>query len=132
MDDLEGSCQGVGVILRRNGKLLMHLRDSNSWGIVSGAVEDGETPRQAGVREISEEAGISIDPGHLNYFIKILLKKRGNEVYNLFVADFPHDESELTVGEGKGFRYFTPAEVRELPNVITGVKEAIALYEKFY
>jgi 8-oxo-dGTP pyrophosphatase MutT (NUDIX family) len=53
---------GVDVIIQNNeGKFLLHQRsDDKSWGILGGWVEKGETPDQAAVREVREEAGIEV------------------------------------------------------------------------
>lgn len=53
---------GVDVVLRNNeGEFLLHQRsDDKSWGMLGGWVEKGETPDQAAVREVQEEAGIDI------------------------------------------------------------------------
>ena len=39
----------------------MHQRDRNQWGTVGGAVEPGESPADAAVREASEETGLQVD-----------------------------------------------------------------------
>ncbi len=53
---------GVDVVIRNNeGKFLLHQRsDDKSWGMLGGWVEKGETPDQAAIREVKEEAGIDV------------------------------------------------------------------------
>jgi 8-oxo-dGTP pyrophosphatase MutT (NUDIX family) len=41
--------------------MLVHQRDRQQWGTVGGAVELGESPAQAAVREASEETGLTIE-----------------------------------------------------------------------
>ena len=55
----------VNLILEKQSKILLSLRhndciDGNKWGFVAGHLESGETPRQAMIREVKEELGISI------------------------------------------------------------------------
>ncbi|HSX24434.1 MAG TPA: NUDIX hydrolase [Candidatus Andersenbacteria bacterium] len=53
---------GVDVVIKNNeGKILLHQRtDDNSWGMLGGWVEKGETPDQAAIREVEEEAGVEV------------------------------------------------------------------------
>jgi mutator protein MutT len=50
------------LLLRRNEKSSFV---PNAWVFPGGAIERGETPEQAAVRETFEEAGLVIDPGAL-------------------------------------------------------------------
>ena len=51
-----------GCIFNENGEvLLQRLGDSNLWGFPSGAIELGETPERAAIREIKEETGLDVE-----------------------------------------------------------------------
>jgi 8-oxo-dGTP pyrophosphatase MutT (NUDIX family) len=41
--------------------LLVHQRDRGQWGTVGGAIEPGESPADAAVREASEETGLQVE-----------------------------------------------------------------------
>jgi 8-oxo-dGTP pyrophosphatase MutT (NUDIX family) len=41
--------------------LLVHQRDRDQWGTVGGAVEPGESPADAAVREVKEETGLDVE-----------------------------------------------------------------------
>lgn len=41
--------------------LLVHQRDRNQWGTVGGAIEPGESPAAAAVREALEETGLEVE-----------------------------------------------------------------------
>lgn len=64
----DGMLHGVAVAIRRNdGRLLMirraaHLKAGGKVCFPGGAVEIGEAPPDAAVREIKEELGIDIHP----------------------------------------------------------------------
>ena len=45
--------------------LLVEPTYKSSWDLPGGVVEVGESPRQAARREVSEELGVTIDPGRL-------------------------------------------------------------------
>ena len=55
--------QAGGVVYRRNGKALEFLvvtarRRPKEWVLPKGTIESGETPEDAAVREVEEEAGV--------------------------------------------------------------------------
>ena len=58
-------CVGL-MLLNREGKIFAGQRIDNphdAWQMPQGGVDEGETPRQAALRELTEEAGI--DPGRV-------------------------------------------------------------------
>lgn len=48
-----------GVVLNMRGDVLVIQQRDGSWSLPKGKIEKGETPRQAAVREITEESGIT-------------------------------------------------------------------------
>lgn len=54
-----------GVAFRRKGRAhevaLISVRPSGRWQLPKGIVDEGETPEQAAVREVREEAGVETD-----------------------------------------------------------------------
>jgi len=45
--------------------LLVRLVDTGNWATIGGAVEPGERPRDGAVREVQEEAGVSVELGDI-------------------------------------------------------------------
>lgn len=56
------------IAIMQDGKVLAVPRrgSTNKWGLPGGKVEKGETPRQAALREMVEETGVSLDPSYLS------------------------------------------------------------------
>lgn len=55
-----------GCIFNENGEVLLQRRgDSNKWGFPGGAIELGETPEMAVIREMKEETGLDVEVGEL-------------------------------------------------------------------
>ena len=55
-----------GCIRNDKGEVLLQKRGgSNKWGFPGGAIELGETPQMAAVREAKEETGLDVEPGEL-------------------------------------------------------------------
>jgi 8-oxo-dGTP pyrophosphatase MutT (NUDIX family) len=54
----------VAAIIRdADGGILLQLRSRNGrWGLPSGAIDPGETPEEAVVREVREETGLEVEP----------------------------------------------------------------------
>lgn len=51
-----------GCIFNEKGEVLLQRRgDFGKWGFPGGAVELGETPEQATIREVKEETGLEVE-----------------------------------------------------------------------
>lgn len=61
------------IPMRKNGTEILMARRYNTgyedgkYSLVAGHVDDGEMPLAAMVREAKEEAGITLDPAHMQY-----------------------------------------------------------------
>lgn len=55
-----------GCIFNEKGEVLLQRRgDTNKWGFPGGAIELGETPEMAVIREAKEETGLDVEVGKL-------------------------------------------------------------------
>lgn len=53
----------AGVIRNEHGEILFGRKhNQENWGLIAGAIEIGETPAQAMVREALEETGLDVEP----------------------------------------------------------------------
>jgi 8-oxo-dGTP pyrophosphatase MutT (NUDIX family) len=56
----------VAAVIRENdGRILVQQKHDGSWSLPAGAVEPGETPSQAIVREVREETGLRVRPARV-------------------------------------------------------------------
>jgi 8-oxo-dGTP pyrophosphatase MutT (NUDIX family) len=115
---------GVTAIVRdEEGRVLLQRRaEDGRWGLPGGAIEPGEAPAQALVREVFEETGLLVRPERL------LGVFGGNERFHITYRN--GDAVEYTIvtfecrvvggtlsardGESLELRYFPPEEVASL------------------
>lgn len=56
----------AAIVPDENGRILLQLRsDDGQWSLPAGAIEPGEAPAQACIREVWEESGLHVVPQHL-------------------------------------------------------------------
>ncbi len=130
----------AGVILiDRQARVLMQLRDDDPaimfpghWGLTGGAANAGETPEQTAAREIEEETGIALErfePFRAYYFTasggpKKSASRAEFELY-MFHAPCQTPLDEMTCGEGRELRFFSPDEIAPL-NVAYNHRDVLA------
>lgn len=62
---------GTNTLIDYRGRLLLeHRTDNNSWGIIGGGLEAGESLLQGAIREVREETGLLLSEEDLT-FLKI-------------------------------------------------------------
>ncbi|KYP79457.1 NUDIX domain-containing protein [Ferroacidibacillus organovorans] len=119
--DLIFSPSVAAIIRDKEGKILFQRPTAESviWSLPAGAIELGETPSQAVVREVWEETGLNVTPMALvGAFGGQEFRFRyadGNQVeYVVLVFDCKVDSGELEAIDGESFelRYFT---VEQMP-----------------
>ena len=55
-----------GCIFNEKGEVLLQRRgNTNKWGFPGGAIEIGETPQMAAIREAKEETGLTVEVGKI-------------------------------------------------------------------
>jgi len=56
---------GLGRVLLQKRKNTSQM--NNEYAFIGGAVEYGETPEEAAIREVQEEVGVTIEPSYLKF-----------------------------------------------------------------
>ena len=84
---------GVGAVIVRDGRAVIVQRATEplrgQWSIPGGAVELGETVRQAAAREAGEETGLEVEVGEvLEVFDSIYPDADGRTRYHYVLIDF--------------------------------------------
>ncbi len=113
--------RAAGVILRdHQGRILLQLRDINErtvgpglWSFFGGHVEGDEDLRTAAIREFTEETSLTLDPATLVPVARAQ-SFNGTQLY-AYTATRPTQPSEITLGEGAGFAFLSPDQIRALP-----------------
>lgn len=76
------------LIFNNKNEILLNLRsDTNTWGIPGGSMELYETIEETAVRELKEEAGISVDK------LELVAVLSGDEYY----FEYPNGDKMCTV-----------------------------------
>lgn len=104
----------AAIPIHKDGKVLLHHRDDfdwiphpNTWSCFGGAVEEGETPKQAMIREIKEE--IDFDVTSFQHFLShnhFSSQSISGCIMHVYLIYIDKDISELTLSEGQDFGYF--------------------------
>ncbi len=125
---------GVGIILvDGQGRFLLQLRDEmegiawpGMWGIVGGAIEVGESPYEAAVRETEEEVGQRIEQLHLVGAIPAVWS--GGGTLHLFCGGAAFLDADIVVGEGQDARFFDPGDIRHLERTTPFLKPLVSSF----
>jgi 8-oxo-dGTP pyrophosphatase MutT (NUDIX family) len=113
-----------------DGRYLMQLRDSNPgifypdhWGCFGGAVDPGESPVVAMVRELREELAISLAPADVTRFTEFTFDfgfaGDGVRLRTYYALELPQtDLRGLVLGEGADFAAFEPEKLLAMPRLV--------------
>jgi len=74
--------------------LLAHRRDRDLWVLPGGAMESGESPYEAVIREVKEETGLDVE---VDKFVGIYSKPKEDDIVLLFTCK--KTGGELTINE---------------------------------
>ena len=118
----------VAGVVRQEGRILLQRRkDDGRWGLPGGAIDPGEAPAQAVMREVYEEVGLRVRPvrlmGVLGAFPLFHHAYPNGDQVHLIVSVFEcavvGGELECRDGEATELRYFdvdeVPALLRKYP-----------------
>jgi|SRR5580658_8772805 8-oxo-dGTP diphosphatase len=113
---------GVGTIIIEQDRVMLVKRANpplaGEWSIPGGALEMGETLRQAATREALEETGLVVEVGELlGVYDRILRDDDGRTRYHYVLIDFLcrriAGEPEAA-GDAAEARWFTRGEIPQL------------------
>ncbi|ASY33588.1 MULTISPECIES: NUDIX domain-containing protein [unclassified Streptomyces] len=103
----------VAIITNRRGELLLHLRDDlpeiawpAHWSVLGGGCDPGESPADAIVRELDEEAGLTVE--NLTELFEITDQRGSGQIITFFSGSWDGDETDLLLAEGVKLQFFAP------------------------
>ncbi|MEM7245751.1 MAG: NUDIX domain-containing protein [Acidobacteriota bacterium] len=113
---------GVAAVIHDEaGHVLIQRRHDGSWSLPAGAIEPGEPPARAVVREVFEETGLRVRPtkvlgifGGEEYRSAYPNGDRVEHVVMLFLCTRVEGTLEAIDGESAELRWFWPGEVPPL------------------
>jgi 8-oxo-dGTP diphosphatase len=109
---------GVGVIVEREGKILLGLRtgqhSANTWAFPGGHLEFGETPEACAAREVMEETGVILENISRHAFTNDIFADSGKHYITLFMhGTLPPGQEPRNMEPDKcaGWQWFDPAHL---------------------
>ncbi|UFQ16105.1 MULTISPECIES: NUDIX domain-containing protein [Streptomyces] len=130
-----GAARGaVAILTNRRGELLLHLRDDlpdiawpAHWSLLGGGCDPGEDPAAAIVRELDEEAGLTVVP--LTQLFDITDHRGSGQIITFFSGTWDGDETGLPLSEGVKLQFFAPKHLDILtipPFIRDGINRHLA------
>jgi 8-oxo-dGTP pyrophosphatase MutT (NUDIX family)/GNAT superfamily N-acetyltransferase len=109
------------IIHNPSGQVLLNLRDNNPgtsfagcWTLPGGRVESNETPRQAALRELSEETGLQLPLTFWKVYDRHHPEADVIVEQHIFVSTVS-ESPKLILGEGQALEFFSKKIVFTLP-----------------
>jgi len=109
---------GIGVIVVKNGKLLMGKRinthGGNTWSLPGGKLEFNETWEECAIRECSEETGIKIKNPVFFLATNDIMKEEGKHYITIYMKG-EYELGEASVIESDKFIEVGWFDLNDLP-----------------
>lgn len=128
---------GAKVILYNDKKeVLLQKRDHNPeilfpgyWGLLGGAIEEGESPEEGLRREIKEEIELTMDK--LTFFKKVKINYKGKEhlVY-FYLAKLNKPLKEIILHEGRRLKFFNEKEFKKIKIIPDNKKVMLEFWKR--
>jgi len=97
----------VGFVFKNEKLVLIKHKRKNMWLPVGGHVEEGETDKEALLREIKEELNIEVEVLQKPFFIL----EEPNETTSHFICLYKSGEVEINSDEIIDYKFFTKKEI---------------------
>ncbi|MDR1954116.1 MAG: NUDIX hydrolase [Clostridiales Family XIII bacterium] len=119
---------GVRVVIPNGeGKILLvrqHHDGKDIWMAPGGAIEAGESSRDAAIREVLEETGLIIHVGRLLWHVEEISDERGQRFVNFFIGSIIGGKAELGEDPELGdnqvldeLEFFSRAEIADIAHI---------------
>lgn len=124
-------CAATGKFLL--GKRSSRVNKSGAWNLFGGRVDHGERPREALVRELGEETGLSIKPRHLEKLHTVSRRHRSGQAerdMHYYVVKANREFAPRLNREHSDFRWFKAKQLPSKFNLPTWIAIKNGLLEK--
>ncbi len=131
--DFVDKVQVSACYLEVEGRLLLLQRAFNKqepgkWGVPAGKLEEGETAKEAAVRELFEETGIQCL--NIQGLGALYMRKHTVDyVYHLFKMEIAEMLSVILSNEHEGYIWASKEDLEVLP-LMVGAEKALQFYEE--
>lgn len=121
--------------LEIDGKILLLERapealEGSTWGVPAGKIEQGETPKEAAIRELFEETSIAASVDQVEYVGTLYIRKKHMDyVYHMFKIHLKNIPQVILNAEHTRFLWIDCSEIAQLP-LISGAEQSLRLYQE--
>ena len=108
------SSSGVWLENQAGELLIVKANYKDYWTVPGGVIDEGETPKQAAIRETSEEVGLAVNADDLSFVVVADRISRAAQTYQfIFKATLPSplQEIKLQKSEIDDFTFVTQEQV---------------------
>ncbi len=119
-----------------DGKILFLQRaercsEPGTWSLPAGKLEQGESPKEAAIRELFEETGIALDVGaDIQYTGSSYVQKTGGDfVFHIFTVRLDKMPAVHLSEEHQNYIWASSKDLETLP-LISGAKETVPMLPK--
>lgn len=126
----------VGCFLEYNGKFLLlcrhtHKANGGKWGLPAGKMDIGENTKQAVLREIKEETGLTLPELSVEYFDSLYVRDGTFDIeWHMFATKLDTKPIvRISFHEHSEYRWVAPDEALQM-DLIHDLPESIRLFYK--
>lgn len=129
----------INLIIKKDNKVLLFFRndgffnyDGGWWVLPAGHIEQGETARDAAIREAKEELDINVAPSDIKcvHITSNLASRTESFDFYFEVSKYSGTMRNCESGKCVEMRYFTLDEVATLKNVISPTRLSLAALQR--
>lgn len=126
---------GVCVIVRKDDKILLILRENTGWkdgdyAVPSGHVEAGESFKEAAVREVMEEVGLTIKAEDLKHLLSVHRKSINDTRIDIYfeALEWAGEPRNIETDKHSKIEWFSITDLPE--NIVDYMKSGLAAISK--
>ncbi len=126
----------VGCFIEHDGKFLLlrrhvHKASGDKWGLPAGKLDNGESTKQAVMREIEEETGLALPEASVTYFDSLYVRDGDFDIeWHMFATKLGTlPIVKVSQDEHSEYRWVLPEEALQM-DLIHDLPESIRMFYK--